>query len=314
MGDATTSDQLLAELARRHSAGLLDQAIEHARRNVRDELARRLETGMMAAVLSEQDTEKSRSDSRPTAGESGLYVYGFTRATDLDLGAVPGVATDEPVRVFARQGLGLIVSDIRLAELADLEAAEPTEQSRLAELVRRHDAVVRAVFAQDVVLPLRFGTVLPDAAAATALLDEHRDDALVLLDRIAGTREWGAKVLAVDEPTTAEEPKPSNGTEFLARKRDELEARRATGVQRRELADGAHTALAEIAADSRSDAPRVDGVLLDGAYLVAEPDTDEFLASVGELGDRLTAHGLTLRATGPWPPYSFAVLPERADV
>lgn len=321
MSDVTPLDRLVAEVARRESAGLLDAAVAQAKGRVHDDLAQRLTDAITAELAatatglaqSTVDTVAAVPDGRP-ATEHGLYAYGIVRDGGFDL-AANGIGSDRPAWVVTRDGLGLVVSDIRLADLAGLDAEEPVEDSRLAEFARGHDAVVRAVFDQTPILPLRFGTVLTDPDAAAELLARQREDALATLARIAGKREWGAKVLrtasAPAEPGgAAADPAPS-GTEYLARKRSELAARQAAREHRRETLDRVHGALAEPAADDVRRASAGENVLLDSAFLVSDTATDDFLTRVDEIARELAGEDLALRATGPWPPYSFAVLEER---
>lgn len=302
-------DRLVADVAAKESDRLLKEAIALAREQVLDELVRRLRPAMLAALSDVDDLGRAEATAGLTpAAETGIYVYGITRDGNVDLSSVPGVGADGDVRVITRHGLGLLVSEIRVSELADLESADPVENGRLATLVRRHDAVVRTAFDQEAVLPMRFGTVLPDEEAATVLLDEQRRQALATLERVAGKCEWGVKVRqATDSPEPDSGTSPaaaSTGTEYLARKRDELAVKQAAATRRRGLVDRAHGVLADRAADSirRS----ADGALLDGAYLVPDARTDEFLSAVQTLTGELDPHGLRLRATGPWPPYTFA--------
>ncbi len=49
-------------------------------------------------------------------------------------------------------------------------------------------------------------------------------------------------------------------------------------------------------------------MVLNGAYLVPEADSDRFAQCLGDLQDRF-GH-MTFEVGGPWPPYSFAVLEE----
>lgn len=321
-------DALLDEVARRASGGLLEKAVDRARERVVDELARRLEPALLAAALAAADhrdqevgRQTSYSDTADHAGtvvtpgrgqppaDNGLYAYGITWDKDLDLSAVPGVGTSDGPRLVTRNGLGLIVSEIALSELAGLESAEVTEDGKLATMAQRHDAVVRSACDQVAVLPLRFGTVLPDEDAVAALLDDRHDQACAMLDRVSDKREWGAKIIPVAEPREAvagdapsgESP---NGTEYLARKRNELTAKRQAAESRRQLADHAHRVLAGHATDTVRRSP--NGAITDAAYLVANAHAEEFLANVRTLTDELASHGLRLHATGPWPPYTFA--------
>jgi hypothetical protein len=69
-----------------------------------------------------------------------IYAYAITRPTAR-------LSDLSDVDLLTAGDLAMAVSEISLEELDNLDEAEITEQSRLARLARRHDAVVRAVAA-----------------------------------------------------------------------------------------------------------------------------------------------------------------------
>jgi hypothetical protein len=215
--------------------------------------------------------------------------------------------------LLTHTGLGLVVSEIRLAELDDLTADEPEEGGRLATMARQHDAVIRSVAEQAPVLPLRFGTVLADVAGVRTLLTERHDSALALLDRIDGSSEWGVKVL-VDPARATAAPAPTrsdtdadttSGTEYLARRRAALAEVDDRRRRDDEALDAVHAALAVHSVDSLRRRAPVPELPLDVAYLVPDGRATEFTAEAAALTGTLAEQGLQLQLTGPWPPYTF---------
>ena len=107
---------------------------------------------------------------------------------------------DRPIALFelaslspeARERL-LVRSEADLAVFREL-STEVIEDGLLETLVREHDAVIRAVFEREPVLPLRFGTVVADTAAARQLLTERHQEVSTWLSRVACHREWGLRV------------------------------------------------------------------------------------------------------------------------
>lgn len=162
------------------------------------------------------------------------------------------------------------------------------------------DPLVRALFEHQPVLPLPFGTVLRDEAAATRLLTDHHDEASASLDRVDGHREWHVLARLPRPASPAELPEGMSDTEYLAVRRDRLAA--AARIRRDALtaATVLHEALSSHAAETvRRDKPTP---LLDAAYLVpvdAEPAFHTEAAGHEEL---------VVEITGPLPPYSFARL------
>jgi hypothetical protein len=108
------------------------------------------------------------------------------------------------------------------------------------------------------------------------------------------------------------------GTSYLRQRRAQLsgrdEARRATVAN----AEAIHRALAQWAdADRRhpAQAPglsgRADWMVLNGTYLVSEDFGARFTDAVAVLARRYP--DIELELTGPWPPYSFAVVDEATE-
>jgi hypothetical protein len=217
---------------------------------------------------------------------TGLYAYAITRDR-LPEPAGP--------RLISHRGLALVVAEVDLDRFTGLELDEPAEDSRLAVLVREHDAVVRAAFERAPVLPLRFGTVLDGEDAALRLLASRHEEALAWLDRVDGRREWGLRVrAAAPEPVDLDK---MSGTAYLTARRQRL----AAAEEARRAAATVHRAMTERAAESTC-RDHAGDVLLDAAYLVGTEDEEDFHAEVRRLTGEL---GLPAEITGPWPPYSF---------
>jgi hypothetical protein len=229
----------------------------------------------------------------------GLCAYAITR----DHQAAPDV------RLVRHDGLALVVAEVDLAPFAELEAnpaqwaKEPDENDPLVVLARRHDEVVRAVFARNPVLPLRFGTILRDEAAAVRLLADHRDEAIAWLDRVEGHREWGVRARLPHPGKPAEVPEEGlSGTEYLAMRRDRLAAAARTRRDGSTAAAALHHALSRHATETAHRTRKSAVPLLDAAYLVPVAAEPAFHAEA-------KAHDeLAVEVTGPWPPYSFVRL------
>jgi len=226
----------------------------------------------------------------------GLCAYAITREH----------TPDPDVRLVTHDGLALVVAEVDLAPFAELEAnpaqwtKEPDDDDPLVVLARRHDAVVRAVFARNPVLPLRFGTILRDEMAAVRLLTDNHEQAAAYLDRVAGHREWGVRARLPHPGQPAEaRTEGLSGTEYLAMRRDRLAAAARTRRDGSAAAAALHEALSRHATESVHRTRKSAVPLLDTAYLVrvdAEPAFHEEAQAHEELA---------VDVTGPWPPYSF---------
>jgi hypothetical protein len=164
------------------------------------------------------------------------------------------------------------------------------------------------------VVPFRICTVYEGAERVREMLERERRPLAAALRRLRGMAEWGVKAYRVarEEGGTAAAA-PASGADYLARKRT---ARDVAETARRELeatVDAVHARLRERAAGAVLSPPqdrrlsgREDKMLLNAAYLVPDADAEIFGSAFTELARRLSAEGLELELTGPWPPYHFS--------
>ena len=212
-----------------------------------------------------------------------LYLYAVVpEACRLD--AVVGIA-DATVDVVTGAGAGLVVSDVRIALLAEVNAA--TDGKCLAELALRHDGVVREVSAAaKAVLPFRLGTLLPDRDSAHRYLAARTELLGPALTRVESCFEWGVTVHGGQVEDRAPPPEPEThtgagaGTAYLLRRRQELartqETQRARAQAGAEVADVLRTKATGVVAGR----PRGDDVLFCQNYLVQREAEAAFLEAV----------------------------------
>jgi hypothetical protein len=213
-----------------------------------------------------------------------LHIYALVRHP----ASVPEVLgiDDGPLRA-------LLAGDEVDAVVSDKNAG--TAASETAILA--HARVVEAVAAANgSVLPARFAGELSADADVARILVERRDSILAALDRVDGCVELGVRVLpAVDD----ERPQAASGSEYMRGRLDEV-------ARAGQVADTLQRSLATVARESTSNVLARRDVLLTAAYLVPRGDLDRFYATLHDVERRLS--GVTVVPTGPWPPYSFALL------
>jgi hypothetical protein len=189
-----------------------------------------------------------------------------------DAEAVDGTGLDGYLlRGVEEAGLVAVVSDHRP------RAATPTS------VLWEYEETVEALMRRLTVLPLRFGSVLVDDAAARVELRQRRAWLRQALNRARGAVELDLRA--------SWEVGEAEGTIVCRR-------RRALSVAER---------LAPLRPLARASTQRVlpeSSVPVRAAYLVARGRTHEFARAVQCL-DRELADA-TLVCTGPWPPYNFA--------
>jgi len=238
---------------------------------------------------------------------TGWYVYAVCEPGDLKLTGLESVDGGHPLETISGDGVSVIVSEVRLAALQGLEEEAPTEDGRLAQMARRHDAVVEAAFSQGTLLPLRLGTVLRDRKAVAQLLSGagpyFRDE----LQRLRGCREWQVKVLREhqSERSSEEGRNFGSGTAYLA-------ARAAAQKERDETATKLNVALERLDAGAATAADASEpirwltqGTLYAAAFLVPGQQEAAFQDAVEQGGAGLRELGVGVELRGPFPPYHF---------
>jgi hypothetical protein len=247
--------------------------------------------------------------------DDGLWVYGVL---DGDVAGPPpcrGVDDARDVELIRHAELAAAASPVSLEAFGERGLRASLEDlDRLEALARAHERVLDEALRMGAVVPFRICTVYAGADRVREMLEREREPLAAALRRLRGMAEWGVKAyLAGRGEGVAAAAAPASGTDYLARKRT---ARDAAETERRALeatVDAVDARLRERAAGAVLSPPqdrrlsgREDEMLLNAAYLVADADAEGFGSVFAGLADRLSAEGLELELTGPWPPYHFS--------
>lgn len=173
------------------------------------------------------------------------------------------------------------------------------EREMTAESLWRHEQIVEALMDDRDLLPVRYGTCVPDETSAARTLADNHDTYSALLRAVRGAVELAVRVYAAREPEPARcrSTPAMTGTDYLrGRARDAAEESTAASVVHEPL-----TRMARAGTVAR--ATRA-GELLRGAYLVDRDATASFSEKVRAI--QADNPQLRIVCTGPWPPYSFA--------
>jgi hypothetical protein len=263
-----------------------------------------------------------------------LYVYGLAATGALAPDAALGEGVEAAaVRLFAEGRLSALVSPLAPDPAAGGQVAQTRRNmiAHTAVLERAMAGVAKPGVAKPgvaklgvTVLPVRFGTVAPDAAALARCIAGNATALGEALAEIDGRVELGVKA-RWREGVVYEEILAGNAA--LRELRDRLRGRPAgeTYYERVELGRRVEAALAErraaetaaILADLARLAERElplraveEDMILNHAFLVRRDQEARFDAQVQSLADRCGGR-ISLRYVGPVPPYNFVRL--RAD-
>ncbi|HET9004499.1 MAG TPA: GvpL/GvpF family gas vesicle protein [Gemmatimonadaceae bacterium] len=297
----------------------------------------------MATTAADARTEATTPVETARDGASGWYLYGITRrgarATTLeeadaqtaDAGFAAPPGDDAPLQLLECGGLAAVVRPVLMADFTPAVLQQRLRSaSGMEAIVRSHNRVVEAIHAQQAILPARFGVVYADTRDIQSALRSVCDSLLPQLHRLEGCDEWAlhlyANRAAVRERVVA-------GNPALARLREEFVAARPGRAYflerqlREELEGATRQALATLARNAfdRLTAVAIAGQvnpaaagadsateveILRAAFLLARDDAERFDAELCSVAD--ASEGIRCECSGPWPPYSFAVVDTEA--
>jgi Gas vesicle synthesis protein GvpL/GvpF len=224
-----------------------------------------------------------------------LYAYCLVEDVDaLDV-SIRGIS-DAPVSMLKIDEFGIVISE---------GESFPLTQS---ESVMAHAAVVRSLLDQTTSLPFRFGTILTEqqlrhyVATYKAALKKN-------LAHVRGCVEMDLKIIWQQAKTDAGQPpeneKQGPGTAFLEKKRRELLGDERQSGQKTELSNLLREHLGGLIRDEHIELHSSKTAVLAAVFhLVKKNNTEKYQEIVQEI--RNNRPDLSIRLSGPWPPYSFA--------
>lgn len=242
---------------------------------------------------------------------SACYVYAIVRRGDTthlphNLTGLKG----EPLTIVPWQALAAVIST--------------TEESRIqprAILLMRHEVVVEVICQIMPALPVRFGTVLPNATAVAHALEERYELLLSDLARIGGKQEIGVTVILDSMEDYVEEShvdaayknvagrsyfsaeEQGQGTRYLMARKEAYQRQQATLDKAQTVVTDLDAILRPCAYQSRYTIHAKPRIIVRATYLLAPEMSVKAHDALALFQDQHST--LRLLVTGPWPPYSF---------
>ena len=257
--------------------------------------------------------------------DRGVWVYAIAREVAGGwLGGIAGL-DGQPVRAVRAAGLAAALTTVRLAEFGEAALRRHLDdRSWLERAAQAHHLVIETLAAHGPAVPMRLATVYTGDAGVAALLTARGADFSAALDRVDGRSEWAVKVYPVARREPAEagaaaraagRPTAGAGAAYLSRRRQQLSAAEQSRQAAVASAEHIHATLARLAVAAQLRSPqapqlsgRPDQMIMNGAYLVDGRRAEAFAAAAADLA--AGSAGVRVELTGPWPPYSFATVPE----
>jgi Gas vesicle synthesis protein GvpL/GvpF len=223
---------------------------------------------------------------------SVLYLYALVGAPPS--GDAGRGLRREPLRVLPGRGFHVVVGRMDALPVATTAA------------LRRHDATLRRIAATvDAVLPIRFGSAVPDEDAAVRLLAPRALELAGRLAQVRGHEQMTLRVFGPRRPSRARAAVPAKagrtrlgpGARYLVARRHLHEGAAAPELDPiRPLLDG-------LVSDERVQRHATPPLLASVYHLVPRGRRKEYRARVARAAGQLAP--LRLTVSGPWPPYAF---------
>jgi hypothetical protein len=242
--------------------------------------------------------------------ETAKYVYGVIRSEGASSPKGAGI-NEEAVGVVAHGNVAALTSDVPV---------DFTEAGR--EELLAHSRVLEEAMQGSVVLPMRFGVVLPDEQTVhERLLAPYGEELEAQLQAMDGKVEVTIRGLYNEEAVLREvlaenreisglkkaiEGKPEAATYYERIRLGEL-VEAALGERRAAAAPQIIDRLAPLAVDVRVGEPVHERMAVNASFLVERIHLDEFDRVVDQIGAE-QAGRIQLKYTGPLPPHSFVEL------
>ena len=238
------------------------------------------------------------------------YVYGVVPASMAPRVGSSGIGGGA-VETIAGDGAAALVSDVPDEELV----------AGRDELMV-HARVLEEAFAEGIVLPMRFGLVMPDGdGVRRELLERHREELLSQLERLDGKVELRVRAsyeetalmreVVLEDPEIARtrealKDQPEDATYYERIRLGEMvaqavERKRAHDAQR--ILDSLEPISLALDVSELSH----ERIAVNASFLVQRGRIEEFDRAVDEIGRRESGR-IRLKYTGPLPPHSFVEL------
>jgi len=164
-----------------------------------------------------------------------MYTYAFLK-TPIDPIAMP-IGIENSVQFVSNDLLSAVVeADVSLDELKNDDAT-------LMQAVLSHDRVIRELFLQTTILPLRFGTCFPSLQSLLAHLDANQQTYLDKLTQFEGKAEYSLKFYPLPFPEVSVPPETKGKDYFLAKKKQYQTQLDYQAQQRKEFESIAQTVI-----------------------------------------------------------------------
>ncbi|PJI91430.1 gas vesicle protein GvpL/GvpF [Yoonia maricola] len=194
-----------------------------------------------------------------------------------------------------------------ISTIAHLDMDEELSPDVLATWAVKHNAILTAYCADTTVVPMAIGAVFSDRSAIAAELNADMDAHIAALRVLRDVQEFTVQLTGTDMPKPEAAPAAS-GRDFLHRQRGRRDRRHNLQRDRQAFAQDILHQLQTPTLQITPSTCSKPNKLLNCIVLIAKSDITQLRHMARNMHDMALDLGLDLVITGPWPPYSSAVL------
>ena len=226
------------------------------------------------------------------SNEVTVYTYAFLKIPASPLELPAGIAGK--VELVSRDSLAALVEPgLCLEEINN-------DDRRLMLAVVSHDRVIREVFRQTAVLPLRFGTCFVSVGGMLAHMQQRQEEYLQKLEVFAGKAEYMLKFLPL-QPPVSEVPREAKGKQYFLAKKQRYQSQQDFQTQQAAQWQEVQRLIAQVYPDA------VAGLAVDSTeriYLLGAREEEAELLQQLQAWQQVCSHW-ELQLGEPVPPYHF---------
>jgi hypothetical protein len=254
-----------------------------------------------------------------------LYVYAIARAKHPRPERAEAIDSSNVIDVVNARELDAFVTPVDDVDFSQgVIDARAKDVEWLGAIGYRHQSVMNALMHGGTIIPLRAFTLFASDDSLRRHLDNERARFVKLLERLDGKQEWTlrvefdpqlwseALVRRVDSLRTLSEEiaSASAGKAFLLRKKLDHEKKKASReAEQQVMAEIERAVMDKLARDTVAETRQQRSGAFPQINVLLERDEEARLEELRDaLATRYAAEGVTLALTGPWPPYTFAVI------
>src|SRR5207302_2192084 len=254
-----------------------------------------------------------------------VYVYSIARAGHPLPERSEAIDGSDVIVIITAGDLAAFVTPVDDVDFSQgVIDARAKDVEWLGAIGYRHQNVMNALMHGGTIIPLRAFTLFASDESLRRHLENESVRFTKLLDRLDGKQEWTlriefdpqlwseALVRRVDtlRALSEEIASASSGKAFLLRKKLDDEKKRASReAEQQVMAEIEKAVMEKLACDTVAETRQQRSGGFPQINVLLDRDEEARLEELrDELAGRYAAEGVTLALTGPWPPYTFAVI------